>query len=201
MALSLHDVVARGDINALRASYNEEMNLSQCDSENRTVLDIAATLGRLECLNELITLGAQVDRCTDSGYTAVHRAAVWGHLDCVKALVQAGADIQKRTRHNERARDAAARYGHAKCVAYLEKIEARNALKADIEEIRSVITDADRIAGKWGKEDKSKATAVCNEKATWLDMNPDTSPHAVYEQKHQLNAFIQPLMTKLDQPE
>ena len=71
MALNLHDIVARGDINALKASYSEETNLSHCDSENRTVLDIAATLGRLECLNELITLGAQVDRCTDSGELAL----------------------------------------------------------------------------------------------------------------------------------
>ena len=38
--------------------------------------------------------------------------------------------------------------------AYALCVEARNALRADIEEIRSVITDADRIAGKWGKDDK-----------------------------------------------
>lgn len=108
------------------------------------------------------------------GCTALHRAAVWGHLACVRSLVQAGADVTKRTRYNERARDAAARYGHQECVKYLDRIgrqtctltraindfllcpfiEARNALKADIEGIRSVIADADRIAGKWGKDDK-----------------------------------------------
>lgn len=67
MDLNLHEIVARGDVDSLKTTCEDETDLLACDSENRTVLDIAATLGRLKCLNELITLGAQLDRCTDSG--------------------------------------------------------------------------------------------------------------------------------------
>ncbi|XP_062515788.1 ankyrin repeat domain-containing protein 45-like [Corticium candelabrum] len=201
MSLNLHEIVARGDVEVLKESIEDATDLLDCDAENRTVLDLAAILGRSECLSELIKLGAEVDRCTESGYTALHRAALWGHLDCVRALVQGGADITKKTRHNERAQDSAARYCHDECVRYLNQIEAWNVLKAYVEELRSVLTDTERIAGKWGKDDKSKTTAACNEKATWLDMNTEASSADVYKQMDLLKTFMQPIMAKLEPPD
>ena len=67
MSLNLHEIVARGDVEVLKESIEDATDLLDCDAENRTVLDLAAILGRSECLSELIKLGAEVDRCTESG--------------------------------------------------------------------------------------------------------------------------------------
>jgi len=66
------------------------------DYENNmgwTALRMAATNGRLDCLQMLITQKAQINQPNIYGSTALMRAAQHGQLPCVKALIAAGAHL------------------------------------------------------------------------------------------------------------
>ncbi len=48
---------------------------------------------------------------------------------------------------------------------------------------------------------QSKVTALCNEKSTWLDSNPDSSLPSIQEQKRDFDHRLQPYLAKLAPPE
>ena len=58
-----------------------------------TLLHAAASCGRLETLEWLLTRELDVAAATPGGYTALHLAARSGHTDVVAALLEAGADV------------------------------------------------------------------------------------------------------------
>ena len=57
-----------------------------------TPLHYAALAGRLDKIQKLLVLGAQVDVESDGGATPLMLAAYGGHIDAVKLLLQLGAD-------------------------------------------------------------------------------------------------------------
>lgn len=42
-------------------------------------------------------------------------------------------------------------------------------LKHAVSDARLTLTNNEKISGKWNKDDKSKVTALCNEKTDWLE--------------------------------
>eukprot|EP00118_Oscarella_pearsei_P028012 m.1554 g.1554 ORF g.1554 m.1554 type:complete len:207 (+) comp7203_c0_seq1:371-991(+) len=197
-SVDLLDFVAKGDLAALKECLDEGADPLACNKENKTSVDVAATLGRPECLKEILSRGIDVNQSSRSGYTSLHWAAIWGRLECLTSLVQSGALISVKNRHGETPRDAAARYNQQQCVQLLDQIEARNCLKETIQEIRAILSNADKIAGKWNKEDKAKTTALCNEKSNWLDSQPDASPDEIYNKRDCLQEAMQPILAKLE---
>lgn len=113
-----------------------------------------------------------------AGYSSLHRSAAWGHVGCLRVLVGCGAEHQLKTRHKETPRDIAARYGQTRCVEYLDcvgrsyslyigtatvcsyravscpLVDATYQLTQAVKQARDTLSDTDRIAGKWGKDDK-----------------------------------------------
>jgi len=92
---------------------------------------LAATLNKLEILNELIANGADPDAKNLNGITPLMIAADMGHVSIVEALLEAGADKYIEL-HGSTALDMAKDEGHSEVVRILEEAEAENALMANI---------------------------------------------------------------------
>ena len=60
-----------------------------------TPLMHAALKGYIQCVKELITAGADVNRYNEKGQTALIYAAFKGYVECVKELIAAGANVNQ----------------------------------------------------------------------------------------------------------
>lgn len=78
-------------------------------------------------------------------------------------------------------------------------VEACVHLHEQVTGTRAIITDGDKISGKWNKDDRSKVTALCNETTDWLlhNLPGNTTFSKVLEQKTQFQDRLQPYLTKL----
>ena|SRR5271165_7068591 len=92
-----------------------------------TPLHIAACKGHLDCLNELIMMGANVNLQDKGGGTALHqvfRTVRWtpqrNRIDCVKALIEAGADPKIRDKWGQTALSKAIDCNLKDCIEYLK---------------------------------------------------------------------------------
>ncbi|MBY0352909.1 ankyrin repeat domain-containing protein [Candidatus Babeliales bacterium] len=79
----------------------------------------AAQTGNLARLQELITLGANVDATNNDGETPLHWAAYSGHLPCVQELIAAGANISATNNNGETPLIVTTSFGHLNCVQTL----------------------------------------------------------------------------------
>ena len=70
----------------------------------------AAQGGHLECLKELITAGAQVNKQSADGRTALFLAVQEGHVDCARELARRGADISITDNDGKTVLDTAVQY-------------------------------------------------------------------------------------------
>jgi ankyrin repeat protein len=123
---------------------------------------------------------------------------MWGYKSSLKLLVAAGAECKLATNKSETAKDIASRYGHEDCVQFLECTEAKSILKKAINAAKDTLLDSERITGKWNKEDKSKVTALCNEKMDWVDRDIDYTKEEISSQLTDFEERYQPHLTKLD---
>ena len=63
---------------------------------------------------------------------------------------------------------------------------------------RATLTETDKITGKWNKEDKSKVTAICNEKSDWLNKKRrDSTLDDVQQQIEDFEQKMEPYIAKL----
>ena len=77
-----------GDLGALEALLQEWPRLIEWrDDRGRTLLWVAASLGRHDAVAYLLAHGADLDASDNSGYTAIHLAARGGHTETVALLV------------------------------------------------------------------------------------------------------------------
>ncbi len=71
-------------------------------------------------------------------------------------------------------------------------------LKHTVNKRRMTLTETERINGKWNKDDKSKVTALCNEKSDWLNRKRrDSSLDEVQQQIEDFEQKMEPYITKL----
>lgn len=201
--------ILKDDIPRLTKSFEDDNDpfketigelINQRDSDGKSPLDIAATLGRVEMTKELIQRGADVNSVTPRGYCALHHAAAWGKLDVIKVLFENHCNLQQRNVHNERPRETAVRYNRTECVDFLDWGEAKVALLDTAKQTQETVQDPEKVQGRLTKEDKTIAMNSCKEKMEWVDSNPGATTQDFIEQKAQLDEVLGPILLKLTEP-
>ncbi|XP_045192732.1 ankyrin repeat domain-containing protein 45-like isoform X2 [Mercenaria mercenaria] len=201
--------ILKDDIPRLTKSFEDDSDpfketiaelLNQRDSDGKSPLDIASTLGRTDMVRELLQRGADVNLVTSKGFCALHHAAAWGKLDVIKVLVEFHCNLQQRNVHGERARETAVRYTHTECVDYLDWAEAKVALLDLAKQTQETVQDPEKVQGRLTKEDKTISLSSCKEKVEWVESNPGATTQEFIEQKELLEEILGPIMLKLSEP-
>ena len=130
----LFQLVEEGEASKLAEVLEEgQHDLSARNGWDKSLLDIAVLLGRVEIVRCLLTKGGNVNEKNKRGmvneksyilirvgYTLLHTGAMWGQRDCLEALIEAGGDCNGVNKYKETPKDSAARYGHMECVELFE---------------------------------------------------------------------------------
>lgn len=74
---------------------------------NATLLHIAAANGYIDCLDFILSLGADTDAVDNDGWTPLHTAVHWEQEDIIVKLVTANANVNIGTAHGEYVLDLA----------------------------------------------------------------------------------------------
>lgn len=72
-------------------------------------------------------------------------------------------------------------------------------LKLAISDARSTLSNGDKVSGKWNKDDRTRVTALCNEKSDWLEKRSirDTATEEAQQQKEEFEQKMEPFLDKL----
>ncbi|XP_067309084.1 ankyrin repeat domain-containing protein 45 isoform X1 [Pseudorasbora parva] len=176
--------------------------LLERDEVGRNALCAACTLGLSGIVRELVQNGADVNEFTARGYSPLHCSAIWGHLDTLKTLVELNADFQATNFRGEKAVDVARRYDKLDCAEYLAWAEAKQRLRALIQEVRDIIADQEKVQGKLSKEDKNMCINICSAKSDWIHNSKNATIQDFIEQEKLLKDTLAPILLKLNtQPE
>ncbi|TYZ62174.1 hypothetical protein PybrP1_009645 [[Pythium] brassicae (nom. inval.)] len=100
------------------ASRHEE-HLRAFDPARTTALHLAAFLGSLERVRQLVWDGEDVDARDQDGATPVWLAALMGHLDVVAFLAEQGANLDAVANNGASVALGAAEFGHLEVLAFL----------------------------------------------------------------------------------
>lgn len=94
---ALHFAVQKNAIRCVQLLLQSGANPNSPQFHIETPLHIAAEMGFIECLKELLKVNADVTSQTgNKRNTALHLAAEDDFADCVKALIEAGANVNAR---------------------------------------------------------------------------------------------------------
>lgn len=198
--------VLTGDIEGLRRIFEDPEDphhdhamelLLEEDIVGRNLMYAACMAGQSDVIRALAKYGVNLNEKTTGGYTLLHCAAAWGRLETLKALVELDVDIEALNYNDERARDVAARYSQTECVEFLDRADARLALKRYITKVTFTITDTEKGPGKLLKEDKNIVLNACRVKNEWLESHPDASVDELFEQKQLLEEIVTPILVKM----
>lgn len=74
----------------LEAGKNKHVNKSNINGYTPLMLAAGSSGDNVECLQELLNVGADINSKDDLGYSVVAHAALTGNIKCVQALLQAG---------------------------------------------------------------------------------------------------------------
>ncbi|XP_027020263.1 ankyrin repeat and SOCS box protein 1 [Tachysurus fulvidraco] len=130
--MRLHNAAYVGDLDTIKSLLQEdgfkqrinEKSVWCCGWLPCTPLRIAATAGHGDCVDFLISHGAEVDLVDVKGQTALYVAVVNGHLDCVRILLEAGADPNGSRHHRSTPLYHAARVGRVDILQELIRFKA-----------------------------------------------------------------------------
>ncbi|KAF5898073.1 ankyrin repeat and SOCS box protein 1, partial [Clarias magur] len=130
--MRLHNAAYVGDLDTIKSllqedSFKQRINEKSvwcCGWLPCTPLRIAATAGHGDCVDFLISHGAEVDLVDVKGQTALYVAVVNGHLDCVRILLEAGADPNGSRHHRSTPLYHAARVGRVDILQELIRFNA-----------------------------------------------------------------------------
>jgi ankyrin repeat protein len=122
---SVHIAAGGGDPQILDELLRHNANPELLDAAMRTPLHVAASAGRLGCLQLLLQTPSAADALLEAtdheGLTALHCAARSGSLPCVRLLLQTAADPLRRDAGGMRPQDHAEKGGHDACLALLRE--------------------------------------------------------------------------------
>ncbi|XP_023246750.1 transient receptor potential channel pyrexia-like [Copidosoma floridanum] len=83
-----------GQIDIVKLLLQKGAQVSYCDCDGRTSLHLAASIGSVEIVEEILKYNADPNTCElKKNYTPLHCAAAAGNADTVRCLLKAGADI------------------------------------------------------------------------------------------------------------
>lgn len=121
---SLHEAVAKGDADMVRALIEAGANVNAKDDYGYTPLHRAAGRSRVYIAGMLIEAGADVNASDIFGMTPLHEAAINGDAgDVASVLIEAGADVNAKDDYGKTPLHMAAERGHADMVRLLSMIE------------------------------------------------------------------------------
>ncbi|XP_042530354.1 ankyrin repeat domain-containing protein 45 isoform X2 [Dipodomys spectabilis] len=198
-----------GDVEGLQKIFEDPENphhenamqfLLEEDIVGRNLLYAACMAGQSDVIRALAKYGVNLNEQTTRGYTLLHCAAAWGRLETLKALVDLDVDIEALNFREEKARDVAARYNQTECVEFLDRADARLALRRYITKASLLLTDTEKWPGKLLKEDKNTIINVCRVKNEWLETHPEASVSELSEQRQQMEDIVTPIIIKLSTP-
>ncbi|XP_067309085.1 ankyrin repeat domain-containing protein 45 isoform X2 [Pseudorasbora parva] len=113
------------------------------------------------------------------GRNALCAACTLGLSGIVRELVQNGADVNEFTAR-----------------------EAKQRLRALIQEVRDIIADQEKVQGKLSKEDKNMCINICSAKSDWIHNSKNATIQDFIEQEKLLKDTLAPILLKLNtQPE
>uniref|UniRef100_A0A914DDD3 Endoplasmic reticulum chaperone BIP n=1 Tax=Acrobeloides nanus TaxID=290746 RepID=A0A914DDD3_9BILA len=78
-----------------------------------------------------------------------------------------------------------------------ELVEARNELESYTYSLKNQIEDKEKLGGKLSDDDKKTIEEAVDETISWLDSNKDASVDDLKDQKKDLEAKVQPIVSKL----
>ena len=104
---ALHIVIARRDLTWTRFLIQKGANVNARDGEGATPLQLAANLGFIEGVAELVAYKADVDQANDAGETPLVTALHRHDIPMMRLLLKAGADPDRADNSGRTARDYA----------------------------------------------------------------------------------------------
>jgi len=95
-AMSLHDIVRRGDTKHFLKAVNKSVDINTRDGDNQTPLHVVAYEGHVELAQKLLDMKADPFAVDKNNWTALHCAASSSqrseqHLEIVELLLRAGS--------------------------------------------------------------------------------------------------------------
>nr|AAM93256.1 heat shock protein 70-C [Heterodera glycines]AAQ89579.1 heat shock protein 70-C [Heterodera glycines] len=78
-----------------------------------------------------------------------------------------------------------------------EVVEARNEFESYAYSLKNQLGDSEKLGGKLSAEDKTTIEGAVDEAISWLDSNKDAPPEELKERKKDLEAKVQPIISKL----
>ena len=111
--------VKGGDLGMLRELLNGRHHLNVTDSNRRTPLHIACSLGRQEMVQLFIKIGMNIDACSIVGQTPLHEVCIGGHYGILKKLISEVADLDAVDNNGLSAAHYCALNGEVKCLDLL----------------------------------------------------------------------------------
>jgi ankyrin repeat protein len=117
---SLHDVVARGDLETAQAMLKADPSLVNGRNElGKTPLDYAVTFKQLGAMELLVRHGADVNAADNTGMTPLHVAAMFGRKAEAQWLVDHGASVEARDIYGDTPMHTAAIWNHGQIIQVL----------------------------------------------------------------------------------
>lgn len=108
-----------GDIPGIKRLIAQHCDVDETDSNGRTALHVASSLGRVGIVKLLVQSGADVDACSTSGKSPLHEACINGRLDVLQALISEVADLDMGDSNGLSAAHYCALNGEEKCLSLL----------------------------------------------------------------------------------
>ncbi|XP_063966502.1 endoplasmic reticulum chaperone BiP-like [Lytechinus pictus] len=78
-----------------------------------------------------------------------------------------------------------------------EKVEARNELESYSYSLKNQVNDEEKLGGKLSDDEKDTIMSAVDEQIEWLDANPDADTEEYQEHKKELEAVVNPIVSKL----
>ena len=97
----LRDLAAANDLNGLRQAVAEGADVNAQNESGESALFLAAWLGRLEFVNQLLEFGADVNLKDDCGRVPLFDVCRAGSVEMVQILLDAGADPRAANRFGD----------------------------------------------------------------------------------------------------
>lgn len=117
---SVHDDVARGDMDALTQKIEREPELLESrNALGKTPLHYAVTFAQKEAMEFLIEQGADVSAPDGTGLTPLHVAAIIDVPGAARLLVDAGAALEAKDNFGDTPMHSAAMHGSLRVLEFL----------------------------------------------------------------------------------
>jgi len=92
----LHKAAKAGDVNRIKISKLEEIDVNTPNLKGLTALHISCREGNIEVVIELLKKGANIEATTKKRNTPLHVASLGGKLEIVRLLLEHGAEVNKQ---------------------------------------------------------------------------------------------------------